>query len=412
MTPVFKDVVCLGCGCLCDDLVVDVDQGRIAKTENACPLGESWLQRHSPVPTFEAAISGQQVPLDDAIAESAKILRQSRAPLVLGPTQGSVDSERAAIELAEVIGGTIDPGHSALQEASTQALQSVGQSTATLGEVRSRADLIIFWRSDPATTHPRFLERFVDEPGTFVQEGRSGRRLIVIDSQRTATAELADLFIELPHDDDMQLIWELRAKFEGNRVSGAKFGEETNRLHAAIRDTRYGALFLGQGIGASEAAPGTVEGLFRLVAELNAHTRFVASVMGGPVAGEVLAWQTGYSQAVDFAQGYPCYGPKEFSAQQRLESSEIDAVVVLSDVDALSNSARTALDQLPSIVVGPAIQGLSSASIEIATGSDGIHHGGTVFRMDEIALPLSTVLQSHLPSQAEVLRRITEAYLS
>ena len=53
------------------------------------------------------------------------------------------------------------------------ALQQVGESTCTLGEVRNRADLVIVWGSDPVVTHPRHLERYLPKQ----------RHLVVIDSE-------------------------------------------------------------------------------------------------------------------------------------------------------------------------------------------------------------------------------------
>ena len=38
---------------------------------------------------------------------------------------------------------------------SVMAQQVVGKVTCTLGEVRNRADLVIFWGSDPLVSHPR-----------------------------------------------------------------------------------------------------------------------------------------------------------------------------------------------------------------------------------------------------------------
>ena len=69
--------------------------------------------------------------------------------------------------------------------------------SCTLGEVKNRADLVVYWGSDPVESHPRHLERFVLAPGKFVPQGRRGRTLVVADVKRTATAELADFFLNL-----------------------------------------------------------------------------------------------------------------------------------------------------------------------------------------------------------------------
>ena len=39
------------------------------------------------------------------------------------------------------------------------AFQAIGASTATFGEIRDRAELVVVWRADPAATNPRLLGR-------------------------------------------------------------------------------------------------------------------------------------------------------------------------------------------------------------------------------------------------------------
>ena len=47
------------------------------------------------------------------------------------------------------------------------ATQEIGIPTCTLGQIRHRADLIIYWACDPWSAHPRHLERY-----TSFTEGR------------------------------------------------------------------------------------------------------------------------------------------------------------------------------------------------------------------------------------------------
>ena len=39
----YEDVACTVCGCVCDDLKLTVEDGRIVRTEGACGLAEPWL---------------------------------------------------------------------------------------------------------------------------------------------------------------------------------------------------------------------------------------------------------------------------------------------------------------------------------------------------------------------------------
>ncbi len=70
-----------------------------------------------------------------------------------------------AVRLADRIGATIDTSLADGNRGSMFALQRVGKVTATLGEISSRSDLVVFWFSDPVSTHPRFLERYARPAG-------------------------------------------------------------------------------------------------------------------------------------------------------------------------------------------------------------------------------------------------------
>ena len=118
------------------------------------------------------------------------------------------ETQRAAVALAEAIGATIDPAGPLLDGASGLAFQERGASTATLGEVRDRAETVVVWRADPVVTHPRLLER-LRLPRI------PARELVVVDERRTSTAEPADTFLELPAQRDIEALWTLRALVRG-----------------------------------------------------------------------------------------------------------------------------------------------------------------------------------------------------
>ena len=150
---VFHDVACTVCGCVCDDLRLTIENGRIVRAEGACPLSEDWLlgqdTRQPPV----AEIDGQPADLEVAIERSAEILAEARWPLIFGLSRSSTEGQRAAIRLADQIRANIDTTASLCHAPSVMAIQEVGESTCTLGEIKNRADLVIFWGVDPVRSH-------------------------------------------------------------------------------------------------------------------------------------------------------------------------------------------------------------------------------------------------------------------
>ena len=154
------------------------------------------------------------------------------------------------------------------------------------------------WRADPATTHPRLLER-LRLPGP-------GRELVVVDERRTATAAQADAFLELPADRDVEALWTLRALVHEAPDPGAvepALGELAGRLPGC-----HNGAILHRVRGHVKALA-----LHALVRDLSRVTHVVALLLRleGNAAGaeDVLAWQTGYPAAVSFAHGHPRTSP-------------------------------------------------------------------------------------------------------
>ena len=57
-----------------------------------------------------------------------------------------------------------------------------GKVTCTLGEVKQRADFIVYWGGNPAECHPRHFTKYtIMQKGKFVPEGRKGRTMVLVD---------------------------------------------------------------------------------------------------------------------------------------------------------------------------------------------------------------------------------------
>ncbi len=153
-----RDVVCGFCGCLCDDLEVEVEDNRITRVKSACAIGHNrLLHSHSDMATIR--MNGQCVSLQDALDESARILLAAKNPLIYGLSSTSAEAQREAVALAEILQCTIDNPSSYCHGPSVLAGQQVGVPSCTLGEVKNRADLVIFWGANPMESHARHMLR-------------------------------------------------------------------------------------------------------------------------------------------------------------------------------------------------------------------------------------------------------------
>jgi formylmethanofuran dehydrogenase subunit B len=415
VASIVENVACTVCGCVCDDLRVTVDQGRVTRAEGACRLAEPWLLGQGAHRPPAASVEGRLATLDSAVDRAAAILRAARYPLVYGLSRSSTEGQRAAAALADRLGATIDTTASLCHAPSVVAIQESGESTCTLGEVKNGADLVVFWGSDPAESHPRHFERYsACPPGLFVPRGRQGRTVVVADVRRTATAEAADLFLPVEPGRDFEALWSLRGLVRGRPLDPAP-PAALQELAARMKSCRLGVVFFGLGLSMTGLGHRSVEALLLLVRDLNDFTRFYARRMRvpGDVAGadSVLAWQTGYPFSVSLGRGYPRYNPGEFSANQVLERGEADACLLVGSegVRRFTPEALVHLRRVPTVTLDyPGEEPPFLPTVRFTTAVYGVNLPGTAYRMDEVPIPLRAFLPSEYPSDAEVLAWIEE----
>ena len=428
MPQEFQDVVCTVCGCVCDDLRLRGVGGTVLPEANVCSLAQPWFDRLADVsqegnrPTV-ARIHGKSTSREAALFAAAEILKSSRAPLIYGLARSSTPGQRAAVTLAEQIGAVIDTTASVCHGPSIMAIQRVGESTSTLGEIRERADLVVFWGADPATTHPRHFERYSVEPRSkALPNGRDDRTVVVIDANETATSRLADELVRVDPRRDFELIASMRLIINGQSVPadvncGVSSGE-VEKLVSLMTNCRYGVVFFGLGIAQQSLGHLTVESLLQLVAELNAHTRFTARRLRipGDVSGadSVLCWQTGYPFAVNLNRGFPRYSPGEFTAAELLQRREVDACVIVGSESVVDfpNDALDELQRVPTIVLDyPHAECPFQPTVALTTAVYGVHAAGTAYRMDEMPLPQRQLIDSDYPTDRDVLESLQRLLL-
>jgi formylmethanofuran dehydrogenase subunit B len=416
---VVENFACTGCGCVCDDLRLTVSGDRIVRAEKGCVLSDPWLLGQNGEFPPAAEVEGRPVRREEAIARASGILRHARNPLIYGLSRSSTEGQRAAVALAESLGATIDTGASLCHAPSLMAQQQVGKVTGTLGEVRNRADLVVFWGSDPVSTHPRHWERYsVDAAGRFIPNGRQDRFVVVVDTARTATADAADLFIPIAPARHFEALFVLRALVRGSLPEACDCDDVPVPLLAELarrmKASRCGAIFFGVTLARGDSGHCNVEALLQLVTDLNGPGRrwyaMRMRVQGNVVgADSVLLWQTGYPFAVNMARGYPRYNPGEFSVEGLLERSEADACLLVGTetLHWLSPLAVDHLRQIPTVVLDPPdVESSVPATVRFRTATPGIHLDGTAYRMDGVPVPLRAVLPARYPSDQQILSDI------
>ena len=295
--------------------------------------------------------------------------------------------------------------------------------TCTLGEVKNRADFIVYWGGNPAECHPRHFTKYtLTQKGKFVPEGRKGRTMVLVDIRETPSAKAADIFLQIRPGADFEVLSTLRALIKNQRVDPA-VAVETGLTLDQLQDfadrmkrARFGVIFFGMGISMTRGKHMNSAGVLSLAAELNAFTKFVCMPMRGHgnVTGSdmVLRWSTGYPFGVSLSRGYPRFNPGEFSTVDLIVRGDNDAALILG-ADPGATMPQPGIDHLariPTIVLDPKVTHTSRlARVHITTAVTGVSAPGTAYRMDEIPLPLRPALVSPYPTDEEVIRRIRQA---
>ena len=407
-----EHVTCLGCGCGCDDITVAVQEGRIVEAIAACPIGRAWFGDGS-VPS-EVLRSGKPAALEDALSEAANVLARSLGRLLvyLGPDV-TTQAQRAAVSVADLLRATVDSATSEAAAGGLLAAQRRGRATATLGEIRNRGDVLLFWGVDPSQRYPRFLSRYALEPvGTQVPGGRAGRFAIAVNIGADKGSSGADLTITLEPSEEIAALSLMRAAvLERPTHDPSPNLAKAVGLVGRLTGARYSVVVHDAEPTAEPRNPLRAEGLIALVQALNGPTRAALSSLragGNRVGAEsVLTWQTGYPFAVDHSRGYPRYLPGD-RGLDRLARGGFTAALVVG-LPSLDEEAAAALGSIDTVAIGPrASQAPFTPRVAIDTGMASIHEAGTAYRMDEVPLSLRPPLTGQR-SVVQTLQALTEA---
>jgi formylmethanofuran dehydrogenase subunit B len=399
-------VTCLGCGCGCDDLTIRVRDGRIVELSPPCPVAQRWFGDGT-VPG-EIRVEGRVASIEQAIEAASTLLGASRRPTVLIAPDLSTQAQRILIAVADVLRAEVDGSTSDVAASGILVAQRRGRAAATLGEIRNRADVVLFWAVDPADRYPRYLERYVGATSSAQAPSRTLLSVSVGEDRGPGNAELSAEFSPREEVDALAVMAAL--------VRGQRLGELPSRLRPAaavaerLAQGRYVAIVHDAEPGRESRDAQRAEGLVALAQALNGSTRAALSSLraGGNRSGAeaALTWQTGYPMRVSFREGYPRSVPGS-SGLDRMRSGVADAALVAGSVAALGDS-RGSWAKVPTVVIGPMASAAAEARVAIDTGVAGIHEPGTGYRMDEVPLPLTPVLDTPRGA-AETLGRLLSA---
>ena len=399
------NVTCPFCSLLCDDLTVREQKQHLSVSANACRLARQGFS--APQPASQASIKGVSATTGQAVRAAAKLLQKSRKPLI-GGLGTDVNGIRAALQLAEKTDAALLHSQESQSRHNLKTLQARGGITATLAEVKNRADVVIFIGNNVCGNYPRFIERFINTPHSLF----AGQHRKLAYLGRPGRAELTGcdghepVVVPGQGDEIAENLALLRARLAGRQlldfrsIPAAKY-RKLNQVADMIRDAQYGVLVWSPAAVPQDQADLVISSAQDLLRDLNARQRFAGLSLGGSNGGaswqSVATWQTGFPAAVDFNSGCP--------SGDGIHTADVDSLLWISG---FTEAAPPALE-VPTVILSPYRAGANDADVYIPTGVPGIDHAGNLFRTDGvISLPLRKLRDCGVRSAAQVIRRIVE----
>lgn len=355
-----------------------------------------------------ASIDGAPASLDAAAAAAARLLARSNQPLIAG-LGADTEGARAAIALAEQVGGVIEHVHSAALMRDLDCLRETGVMLVTPGEARVRADVVLLVGDGLAQTWPQLSERLLRPPAR--PEGADVKRRIVwLAPQAGARTPGFDGDIEVVAAGDGATfaanLAALRARVKGRRVGQTQIPlPALDGLADTLKGARFGvAVWTAASLGALE-----IEMVHGLVRDLNDTTRFSTLPLAPPDNGAgvlaVCGWMTGFPMRTGFGAGAPIHDPWRFEAARLVASGETDCVLWISAFDEAPPTWVSAANVIA--LCERTTRFAKEPNVRISVGRPGVDHDAVVHSSDAGTLvAVVASARTAVLSVAEALERI------
>jgi len=325
-----------------------------------------------------AWIDGRPVTVEAAVAEGARLLGASRLAVIAG-LGTDVAGARAAVALAERIGGAVDHMHAGATLRDLDVLREAGMMLTTPNEAGLRGDLLLLVGAGLPAAWPDLPQRLIERtPGAELGSAFSRRVIRLCPGRSVREVAASGVSTRTVGRDPAELaglLAALRARVAGRPVGAAAVpARQLDALADELRAARFGVAVWSAG----ELDALTIEMLCRLVEDLNAKTRFSGCpVPGADNAAGVLqacGWMTGYPIRTGFGRGFPEHDPWRYEALRLIESGEADCAVWISAYRAATPEWRRDVPMVALCAEGTAFG--RPPRVQIAVGRPGVDHAG------------------------------------
>ena len=369
-------ITCTGCCLICDDIELSQDSGGALIIKNACQVcHDDLIGWYS---TTQSTLSTSDIAPE--IEKANSILAAANLPLVCGLTDQSVETQQAAVELARRCNAAIDWTNGHWPFAFQDALQDTGLVSCTFGEIKERADLVIYWSC--TDVNPAFTRRFVQDTKT-----------IRIDWDQTKQATAIRFLRQ--HPSDTEVDWEV----DGD--------QELTELKQAIDSAIYPVIVIDDAAAETLGESGVLS-MVRFVRAQNArnHCRLVHYSARQNVTGiqSTLSALAAGPYGVTFRNGKPMFRNREFTTESLLGKGLVDALVLIGSPAQLPDIDLP--KGMPVIWFSDGVLENFAADVTIPFSRWGMDCDGTGYRDDGVPVFRKQVFERLLPTSIEVLSEV------
>ncbi len=377
-------------------------------TRNGCRRAQRGFARAPLAPT--PRVGGREASFASAVSHAARLLRAARQPHFAG-LGTDVDGMRAAIDLAERCGASLDHAHGETLAAMNRVLQTRGWYATTLAEVRNRADHIVLIGVDLEQRYENLVSRCLRPSASLETARLEGRRITALGPRPAPAAAQPAEHLRCAPDDLVGVLHALLGLLKGAAPDVRRIGSlPLTRLAAlaeALRAARYATLVFAPGTLAAPREPALTL-LCELIDELNRGGRAALLPLGGDdgaqTAQSTCAWLTGYPLRLRVGTRLD-YQPEALSTARVFAEGGADALLWIDAFGTLG-APPAGTSGARSVILGAAAPD-TDCEVFIPVGTPGLDHAAQLLRTDAVvSLPLAAQRDSGLPSVATVLRAL------
>lgn len=356
----------------------------------------------------DAFIAGRPATVDAAAAEAARLLAASRLPVVAG-LGTDVAGARAAVALAQRIGGVVDHMHAAAMLRALDVARTRGMVLTTPTEAAQRADALVLVGPGLVEAWPEIGRALLDrEPDRRFVAG--ARRIYWVCAGAASVAEAPPVARVGSDPAHLKVILgALRARLAGRPSGRPPLPQQVlEGLAAALAAARYGVAVWAD--AALDAL--AIEMLCGIIDDLNATTRFCALPLAPSdnAAGvlQVCGWMSGLPMRTSFARGVGDHDPWRFDARRLIESGESDCALFISAYRTAEPDWQRDVPMIALSVPGASFR--RTPQVFMAVGRPGIDHGAVERTAPSAALVrVAATCERPALSVAQAIVRITSA---